>query len=99
MALGTCSGVPLNVRASWASRPGGLEVRIAGAAGTAVLRDGVLELVGDRAATERWVGAPPDAGEALRAFLARLRAHRFPRDGLAPAVRAQELIEAAARIA
>jgi len=99
IALGMWSGVPLNVRAGWASRPGGLEVRIAGAAGTAVLRDGVLELVGEGAAAERWVGAPPDAGESLRAFVARLRARRFPRDGLAPAVRAQELIEAAVPIA
>ena len=30
---------------------------------------------------ERWVGPPPDAGEALRAFAERLRARRFARDG------------------
>ena len=95
VGLGTWAGVPLTVRASWATRPGGLELVVTGAAGTATLRDGVLELVGDGGAPERWVGAPPDAGEALRAFAARLRARRFPRDGLAPAVLAQELLEAA----
>jgi hypothetical protein len=67
--------------------------------GTATLRDGVLELIGDRGAAERWVGAPPDAGEALRAFAHRLRTRRFPRDGLAAAVRAQERLEAATRVA
>lgn len=98
VALGTRADVPLTIRASWAARPGGLELVVTGAAGTAVLRDGVLEL--DRGgALERWVGAPPDAGEALRAFAARLRARRFPSDGLEPAVRAQALLEAAVRIA
>jgi predicted dehydrogenase len=97
VALGRWSGAPLSVGASWASRPGGLELVVTGAAGTATLRDGVLELVRDGRA-ERWVGAPPDAGEALRAFAARLRARRFPRDGLAPAVRAQELLEAAVSV-
>jgi predicted dehydrogenase len=94
VALGTWAGVPLTVRASWAVRPGGLELVLAGAAGTAVLRDGVLELARGGATPERWVGAPPDAGEAVRAFFARLRTRRFARDGLAPAVRAQQVLEA-----
>jgi hypothetical protein len=48
---------------------------------------------------ERWVGPPPDAGEAVRAFLARLRARRFAREGLAPAVQAQQVLEAALPVA
>jgi hypothetical protein len=72
-----------------------LELVACGAAGTATIRDGVLELIAGGGAAERWVGAPPDAGEALRAFARRLRARRFPRDGLGPAVRAQERLEAA----
>jgi predicted dehydrogenase len=94
-ALGGWAGAPLTLRAGWASRPGGLELVVAGSAGTATLRDGVLEL----GPAERWVGAPPDAGEALRAFAGHLRARRFPRDGLAPAVRAQLVLESAVAIA
>ena len=89
-AVGRAAGVPLTVRAGWATSPGGLELVVAGSAGTAVLRDGVLEL-GD----ERWVGPPPDAGEAVRAFAACLRARRFPRDGLERAARAQHVLESA----
>jgi predicted dehydrogenase len=96
-ALGTWADAPLTIRTSWAARPGGLELVVTGALGTAVLRDGVLE-VGRGGTPERWVGAPPDAGEALRAFAARLRTRRFPRDGLAPAVRAQALLEAAVTV-
>jgi predicted dehydrogenase len=99
VGLGTWAGAPLTVRASWAERPGGLEVLVAGAAGSATLRDGVLELDRGHGAPERWVGPPPDAGEAVRAFANRLRARRFPRDGLAPAVQAQALLEAAVRLA
>lgn len=99
IGLGTWSGVPLTVRASWAVRPGGLELLVTGAAGTAVVRGGTLELLHDGGSPERWVGAPPDAGEAVRAFAASLRTRRFPRDGLAPAVRAQEALEAAVRVA
>src|SRR3954470_12836876 len=99
VALGTGAGAPLTVRASWAVRPGGLEVLVAGSAGSATLRDGVLELDRGRGEPERWVGPPPDAGEAVRAFANRLRARRFPRDGLAPAVQAQALLEAAVRVA
>jgi predicted dehydrogenase len=98
IALGTWAGAPLTVRASWAVRPGGLELVVCGAAATAPLHDGVLELMGERSAAERWVGAPPDAGEAVRAFAAWLRARRFPRDGLAPAIRAQERLEAAVSV-
>jgi predicted dehydrogenase len=99
VALGTWAGIPLSLRASWAVRPGGLELVVAGTAGTAVLRDGVLELDRGGATPERWIGAPPDAGEATRAFCALLRARRLPRDGLAPAVHAQEALEAAVTIA
>jgi predicted dehydrogenase len=98
-ALGTWAGAPLTVRASWAVRPGGLELVVTGATGTATLRDGVLELDRGAGEPERWVGPPPDAGEAVRAFANRLRARRFPRDGLAPAVQAQALLEAAVRVA
>jgi predicted dehydrogenase len=99
VALGTWAGAPVTVRASWATRPGGLEFVVPGAAGTAAVRDGVLELIGARGGVQRWVGAPPDAGEAVRAFAARLRARRFPHDGLAPAIRAQEWLEAAVPVA
>jgi predicted dehydrogenase len=99
MGLGSWGGVPLTVRASWAVRPGGLELLVTGAAGTAVLREGSLELLWGGGRPERWVGAPPDAAEAVRAFAARLRSGRFPRDGLAPAVRAQEVLEGAVRVA
>jgi predicted dehydrogenase len=99
IALGTWAGAPLTLRASWATRPGGLELVVHGAARTAALRDGVLELHGERAEPERWVGAPPDAGMALRSFAVRLRTRRFPRNGLAPAVVAQELLEAAVPVA
>ena len=95
VAIGTWSGIPLSLRASWAVRPGGLELVLAGSAGTAVLRGGVLELGRGAATPERWVGAPPDAGEATRTFCARLRARRLPRDGLVAVVRAQEALEAA----
>jgi predicted dehydrogenase len=97
-ALGTWAGAPLTVRASWAARPGGLEMVVTGASGTATLREGVLELDRGAGEPERWVGPPPDAGEAVRAFANRLRARRFPRDGLAPAVQAQAVVEAAVRV-
>jgi predicted dehydrogenase len=95
-AVGTIAGVPLIVRAGWATRPGGLELVVAAAGGTAVLREGVLEL--DRGSTERWVGPPPDAGESVRAFAACLRARRFPSDGLMRAVEAQRVLESAIAI-
>ena len=98
IAGGTWAGAPLSVRASWAQRPGGLELVVAGSAGTATLRDGTLELSRGGGEPQRWIGAAPDAGEALRGFAARLRARRLPRDGLAPAVEAQALLEAAVRV-
>ena len=70
-----------------------------GSAGTATLHEGVLVLDRGTGEPERWVGPPPDAGEAVRAFANRLRARRFPPDGLAPAVQAQALLEAAIRVA
>jgi predicted dehydrogenase len=97
-ALGRWRDVPLTLRASWVTRPPGLELSVSGARATAVLRDGSLELVSDSGSGERWVGAPPDAGDALRAFTARLRARRFGRDDLAPAIRAQEALERAIRL-
>ncbi len=97
-ALGTWAGVPLTVHASWAERPGGLALVVRGGAATATLRGGTLELEREAGRPERWVGAPPDAGEAVRAFAAALRARRLPRDGLAAAVRVQETLEAAIRV-
>jgi predicted dehydrogenase len=97
-ALGTWTGIPLTIHASWAERPGGLEVVVTGGAATATLRGGTLELEREPGRPERWVGAPPDAGEAVRAFAAALRARRLPRDGLAAAVRVQETLEAAIRV-
>jgi predicted dehydrogenase len=97
-ALGTWNGVPLAIHASWAERPGGLEVVVRGAAATATVRGGTLELEREAGRPERWVGAPPDAGEAVRAFAAALRTRRLPRDGLAAAVRVQETLEAAIRV-
>jgi predicted dehydrogenase len=97
-ALGRWRDVPLTLRASWVTRPSGLELSVSGARATAVLRDGSLEIVSDSGSGERWIGAPPDAGDALRAFTARLRARRFGRDDLAPAIRAQEALERAIRL-
>ncbi len=99
IALGAWRGVPAVVRGSWVTRPGGLEVTVRGAAATALLRDGTLELVREGGEPERWIGPPPDPGEAVRAFAAALRSRRFPRDGLAAAVRAHEALEAAVRVA
>ena len=87
------------VRASWATRPGGLELTRdrRGRHGARCAR-ACSSSRATAASPQRWVGAPPDAGEALRAFTARLRARRFPRAGLTPAVSAQELLEAAVRV-
>jgi predicted dehydrogenase len=99
LGVGRWAGVPMSVRSSWAVRPGGLEITVAAAGGTAALREGTLELRRDQGEPERWVGAPPDAGEAVRGFAEALRARRFTRDGLWAAVRAQEALEAAVRVA
>jgi len=98
VAVGTWLGAPLTVQASWAIRPGGLELVAAGAAGTATLRGGTVELARDGGEPTRWVGPPPSAGEALRAFAARLRARRFDPDGLTAAVHAQEILERAVAV-
>ncbi len=97
-ALGTWAGAPLSVHASWAERPGGLELVVRGGSGTATLRGGTLELERETGQPERWVGAPPDAGEALRAFAAALRTRRLPDDALEAAVAVQETLEAAIRV-
>ncbi|MEA2213478.1 MAG: hypothetical protein QOF83_3426 [Solirubrobacteraceae bacterium] len=97
-AVGRWGEVPLGLRTSWVTRPAGFALTVAGAAGTAVVRQGTLELTIPDGPAERWVGAPPDAGEAMRAFLERLRARRFSRDALAPAISAQEIIERALRV-
>lgn len=97
-AVGSWGDVPLSLRVSWAVRPGGLELVVNGAGGTAVVRDGTLELSGDLGAPERWIGAPPDPAEAVRAFFARLRSRRLSTNGLEDAVRAHEIIERAAAL-
>ena len=98
VGLGTWAGVPLSVRAGWATRPGGLELEVSGATGTALLHSGTLEVRRGAGDPERWVGAPPDAGESVRAFARALRTRRFPRDGLGPAIRAQQALDAAVRV-
>lgn len=94
-AIGRWGDVPLSLRASWVTRPAGLQLTISGASATAIVREGALEIIGGDGARERWIGAPPDAGEAVRAFAARLRSRRLRLDGLASAVRAQEILERA----
>lgn len=95
VAVGRWNGIPLSLRTSWTSRPAGLELTINGALAAAVLRDGALEIVAEAGTRERWIGSPPDAGEAVRAFVRRLRTRRLDLDGLAGAIRAQETIERA----
>ena len=98
VAVGAWGDVPLSLRVSWAVRPGGLEVVVNGAAGTAVLRDGTLELSAELGVPERWIGAPPDPAEAVRAFFARLRSRRLGANGLEDAIRAHEILERAAAL-
>ena len=97
-AVGSWGTVPLSVRAGWASRPGAFELVVCGAAGTATVSEGVLELDDWRRDPQRWVGPPPDAGEALRAFAARLRTRRRPPRRRLPR-RAQAVLEAAVTFA
>jgi predicted dehydrogenase len=97
-AVGRWGGTPLVVRASWAAAPGGLRIALDGATGSARIHDGSLELIGADGRVERWVGAPPDPGEAVRSFAGALRARRLEPPGLEPAIRAQQLIERAATI-
>jgi predicted dehydrogenase len=98
VAVGRWADVPLSLRASDIVRPGGLELVINGSSATAALRDGTLELATDRGAPERWVGAPPDPGEAVRAFFHRLRTRRLELNALQDAIRAHEVLERAAAV-
>jgi predicted dehydrogenase len=95
MAVGRWGDVPLSLHTSWATRPEGLELVISGASASAVVRDGSIEVGSGGASAERWVGAPPDPGESLRAFADRLRRRRLDLNGLASAITAQETIERA----
>ena len=97
-ALGRWGGVPLVVRASLAGTGEGVRIAADGARARAVLREGTLELRDADGDTERWIGGPPDPGEAVRAFLQRLRRRAFDRDGLAGVVRAQAIAERAHRL-
>ena len=98
VALGRWTDAPLSLRVSQIVRPAGLEVAVSGSSASAVLRDGTLELAGDRGAPERWVGAPPDPAEAFRAFLQRLRARRLELNGLQDALAAHEALERATAV-
>ncbi|HET9103522.1 MAG TPA: Gfo/Idh/MocA family oxidoreductase [Solirubrobacteraceae bacterium] len=91
-AVGRWDRIPVTLTASWAAAEAGLWLTVDGARATANLHDGVLE-ISDGGAGERWIGSPPHAGEALRAFAARLRARTLRQDGLAPAIAAQEILE------
>lgn len=95
VAVGRWGDVPLTLRTSWVTRPGGLELVINGTVSTATLRDGTLEIASGQGAPERWVGAPPDPAEAVRAFFDRLRTRRLDVDGLRDVVAAHETIERA----
>jgi len=70
------AGVPLTIRAGWATRPGGLELVVAGAAGSAVLRDGRAR------ARRRTLGRP-----AARRRRGRARIRRLPARPALPARR------------
>jgi hypothetical protein len=94
-AVGRWGQLPLTLQTSWVTRPGGLELVIDGARASAVLQQGSLQLTDGTGSPDRWIGSPPDPGEALRAFAARLRTRSLPRDGLSDAIRAQEAIERA----
>jgi predicted dehydrogenase len=95
--IGRWGSIPLVLRASAASADAGVRITADGSRARAVIVDGVLELVDADGDSERWVGGPPDAGEAVRAFLDRLRRRAFPRDPLAGVMRAQATAERAHR--
>jgi predicted dehydrogenase len=96
-AVGRWGVVPLVVRASVATPGDGLRIAADGSRARAILSGGTLELRDADGDAQRWIGGPPDAGEAVRAFLERLRRRAFPRDGLAGVVRAQAIAERAHR--
>ena len=93
--LGRWGSAPLVVRASLAAADPGLRLVVDGARAGAELVDGALVLHDGAGSAQRWVGGPPDPGEPVRAFLARLRRRDFPRDPLAGVVRAQAVAERA----
>lgn len=97
VGIGRWDETPLSLRTSWVTRPAAFTLSLSGAAGSANVRDGTLELSGPDGAPERWVGAPPDAGTAVRGFLDRLRRRRFAGPGLEAAITAQATIERAFR--
>ena len=97
--LGRWGSAPLVVRASLASAEPGLRLVVDGARAGAELVDGALVLREGAGSVQRWVGGPPDPGEPVRAFLARLRRRDFPRDPLAGVVRAQAVAERAESLA
>jgi predicted dehydrogenase len=96
-AVGRWGVVPLVVRASVATPGDGLRIAADGSRARAILSGGTLELRDADGDAQRWIGGPPDAGEAVRAFLERLRRRAFARDGLAGVVRAQAIAERAHR--
>jgi predicted dehydrogenase len=63
--------VPCTVGASWISGPGGLSIRLEGTDATALVDGGRLTVTGPEPL--RREGTPPDARDALRAFVAGLR--------------------------
>jgi predicted dehydrogenase len=97
VAIGRWGEIPLSLRTSWVTRPASFELSVAGSSGSATVREGTLELSGADGMPERWVGAPPEAGMAVRTFLDGLRHRRLGRHGLEVAIRAQDTIERALR--
>jgi predicted dehydrogenase len=63
--------VPCTVGASWISTPGGLSIRLEGTDATALVEGGSLTVTGADPFSCEWT--PPDARDALRAFIAGLR--------------------------
>ena len=94
-AVGRWGPAPLVVRGSLAAHAPQLRLALQGSRTSAVLRDGSLELRDGAGSPDRWIGAPPDPGEPVRAFVARLRRREFPRRPLAGPARAQAIAEQA----
>ena len=88
--LAFADGVPCTVRASWVDHPGGLRVRLEGEQASAVVEDGRLTVAG----REERSGPPPDARDALRAFVADLRGEPvWERPTTADAVAVAQLVD------
>jgi hypothetical protein len=82
--------VPCTVHASWVYHPGALRVRLEGEQASAVVEDGRLTVTGRG---ERG-GPPPDARDALRAFVADLRGEPvWDRPTTADAVAVAKLVD------